>query len=349
MGQTTLIRLDHLPARERFDFWWEAVAQSVVSVDAASDHAADFWAEMFAIDLGLVQLSRVRSASFEARRTTRRIRHSDPGLYQLSLTYHGRSGLDQQARQSLLRPRDFVLFDTSRPFHAWSVAGQTPGRPQQSASADGLIVQFPHEALALPASTVERLLSVRIPAGSGVSGLLANLLEQVIGRPERLAPTTAIRVSSAILDLVTAMLAERVGPDTDADPDSCGAAPVLRVQAFIEERLGDSDLTPSAVAAAHHMSLRHLQRLFERQGLSVAGWIRRRRLERARRDLSDPRCDALAVRVIGARWGFPNDAHFNRAFHAAYGMSPGVYRLRMRELGDADRPSTGDRQAEPGH
>ncbi|WP_061298295.1 helix-turn-helix domain-containing protein [Herbidospora cretacea] len=321
--QTTLIRLDHLPAHDRFDFWWETVAASVVSVDAASDHATDFWAEMTAVDLGRVRLSRVRCAPFLARRTARRIRQSDPGLYQLNLTFDGRAGLDQEGRQVLLRPQDFVLYDTSRPFHAWSAAG-TGGL------ADGIVVQVPHAALRLPAKTIDRLLSVRIPTGTGVSALLAALLEKLIGRRDRYLPPVATCLSSAITELITGMLTEHAGIDAHPEPDSRGATAILGVQAFIERHLGDDDLTPATVAAAHHMSLRHLQRLFERQGLSVAQWIRERRLDRARRDLTDPLLDALTVGTIGARWGFRNDAHFNRAFCMLFGVSPGAYRRRRQ-------------------
>ncbi len=39
-------------------------------------------------------------------------------------------------------------------------------------------------------------------------------------------------------------------------------------------------LSPAAVAAAHHISLRSLHQLFHDEGLTVAGWIRQRRLER---------------------------------------------------------------------
>ncbi|NAS23524.1 helix-turn-helix domain-containing protein [Herbidospora sp. NEAU-GS84] len=310
--QTTLIRLDHLPAGERFDFWWEAVAQSVVSVDAASAQAADFWAEMTAVDLGLVQISRVRSAEFEARRTTRRIRQSDPEFYQLNYTVSGRSGLEQQGRQCSLSTGDFTLYDTSRPFHAWSVA--TPSQPPH-----GIVVQFPHRAIPLPTTTVERLLCRPIPGRTGVNGRLAGLLMRLAGPRPAPAPLT-----TTILELITVLLADHAGV---AKP---GDIPLIRVQAFVEDHLPDSGLSPASIAHAHHMSLRNLQRLFERQGLTAANWIRDRRLARARRDLADPRCDNLAVRSIGARWGFQNDAHFNRTFRAAYGVSPGAYRTGLR-------------------
>ncbi|WP_459801571.1 AraC-like ligand-binding domain-containing protein [Herbidospora sp. RD11066] len=303
-----MIRLDHLPACERFEFWWEAVGQSVVSVDAASEYASDFWAEMTAVDLGLIQVSRVRSAPFEARRTVRRIRQSDPEFYQLNYTVMGRSGLDQNDRESSLGRGDFVLYDTSRPFRAWSGAA--------SGDAHGIVVQFPHRALPLPPGTVDHLLSTRIP---GMGTLLANLLLRLAdqGTRPRLTPT--------ILELITALLADRAGITPP------GPVPLIQVQAFIEDNLPDPGLSPAVVAHAHHMSLRHLQRLFERQGLSAATWIRERRLARARRDLADPRYARQAVRAIGARWGFHNDAHFNRTFRTAFGVSPGAYRAGQRQ------------------
>ncbi|MEV6993119.1 helix-turn-helix domain-containing protein [Streptomyces sp. NPDC093228] len=80
-------------------------------------------------------------------------------------------------------------------------------------------------------------------------------------------------------------------------------------------------MSPGAIAAAHNISLRSLHRLFQEQNLTVAGWIRARRLERCRRD-------DRPARAIAARWGFADPAHFNRAFRAAYGMPPGDYRHR---------------------
>jgi hypothetical protein len=63
---------------------------------------------------------------------------------------------------------------------------------------------------------------------------------------------------------------------------------LLRIHAFIEQHLGDADLTPGLVAAAHYISVRYLYRLFEAQGTTVATWIRHRRLEGCRKDLADP-------------------------------------------------------------
>jgi AraC-like DNA-binding protein len=107
------------------------------------------------------------------------------------------------------------------------------------------------------------------------------------------------------------------------EPNEAGATPLDRIRAFILQRLSDQGLTPRAIAAAHHISVRTLHRLFRVDGdATVAAWVRARRLEGCRRDLLDPRQRSRSVRAIAFRWGFRDNAHFSRAFRAAYGTSP---------------------------
>src|SRR5262245_53607288 len=101
---------------------------------------------------------------------------------------------------------------------------------------------------------------------------------------------------------------------------------LANVQAFIDRRLGDARLSNTEIAAAHHISLRLLHRLFEEQGTSPGRWIRERRLERCRRDLLDPARSHLPASAIAWDRGFASPAHFSRVFRAAYGHPPGTYR-----------------------
>ncbi|EDY53391.1 helix-turn-helix domain-containing protein [Streptomyces clavuligerus] len=97
---------------------------------------------------------------------------------------------------------------------------------------------------------------------------------------------------------------------------------VERISAFIDRRLGDPALGPGGIAAHHHMSVRSLHLLFRGQPETVSAMIRRRRLERCRADLADPRQRSRTITEIAARWGFRHPAQFSRAFRAAYGTAP---------------------------
>ena len=105
-----------------------------------------------------------------------------------------------------------------------------------------------------------------------------------------------------------------------------GRAVLERVLAAIDDRLGDPDLNPRTIADQHRVSVRYLHLLFQRQGTTVNGWIRSRRLEAARRDLAPCGARRRSVSAVAARWGFLSASHFSRTFRAAYGMSPTQWR-----------------------
>jgi AraC-like DNA-binding protein len=91
-------------------------------------------------------------------------------------------------------------------------------------------------------------------------------------------------------------------------------------------RLDDPELTTATIAAAHYISPRYLQKLFEAEGSTVTDWIRRRRLDHCKRELLDPRNAGESISTIAARWGLADSSHFSRLFRATYGMSPREFR-----------------------
>ena len=64
----------------------------------------------------------------------------------------------------------------------------------------------------------------------------------------------------------------------------------------------------------------------------MASYIRDLRLARCRRDLTDPALRNQPVQTVAARWGFPDKAHFSRAFRAAYGTTPQEHRDDASDL-----------------
>lgn len=110
-----------------------------------------------------------------------------------------------------------------------------------------------------------------------------------------------------------------------------GASYVAAAKAYVTRHLDDRELQAEKVAQALGMSSRHLNRLFGAEaGVTVASYIRRQRLEAARRDLADARMDGLDVAAIACKWGFASQSHFTRLFRQAYGLPPGQARQFRR-------------------
>ncbi|MEU5103988.1 AraC family transcriptional regulator [Streptomyces sp. NPDC021354] len=110
--------------------------------------------------------------------------------------------------------------------------------------------------------------------------------------------------------------------------------PALRTAlAHIEERLAGPVSVPE-IARAAGVSHTHLTRLFrEGTGATVVGYIRRRRMERARHLL---RASTLAIPAVAATVGIPDLQAFNKACRKELGASP-------RAVRDAAWSSAADR------
>jgi AraC-like DNA-binding protein len=188
---------------------------------------------------------------------------------------------------------------------------------------------FPRTLLPLHANELGRLTGVRIPGDEGAGGLASSVARQLPHHLDGSAAADRARLGTTIIDLISIAMGARLGhrPGTAGGQDSTQRAMLMRVHAYIETRLADTELSPVTVAAAQHISVRYLHKLFETQQTTVAGWIRQRRLDHCRRDLLDPVLRSRPVSAIAARWGFTNPAHFSRVFRAAYDIPPGEYRV----------------------
>jgi AraC-like DNA-binding protein len=280
---------------------------------------------VMAADIGAVRVAEVAARGpGGARRTARHVRRLDRELYKVDVVAHGHGVIEQDGRRAALEQGDLALVDLSR-----------PARWAMSSDVRCAAVVFPPAMLPLPRDRLMALTAVRIPRDEATGTLASSLARQVVGQLDRHGGAHSARLGTALLDLITVALASVGDAEHELPPETPQRALLLRMLAFIEDRLGDPELTPRAIADAHHVSIRYLHRLFETQETTAADWIRRRRLERCRRDLLDPAQRALPVNVVAARWGLLNAAHFSRAFRAAYGASPSEYRQAAR---GEDRP-----------
>ena len=101
---------------------------------------------------------------------------------------------------------------------------------------------------------------------------------------------------------------------------------MLRIKDYIHQRLHDPALGPAEIAAAVNISTRYLHKLSEAEHHTVSLYIRGLRLDRARRDLLDPRLAGRPISAIAYACGFGDLSGFNRAFKQAYAVSPGELR-----------------------
>ncbi|MET8544259.1 AraC family transcriptional regulator [Kitasatospora sp. NPDC004799] len=324
----SVFRSEGVPERERFDCWRELVGRTRDS-EVTSVHCDDFRAEMRRLELGPVTLLRTSFPPTRFQRTARRVRRSDPGVFHLTLLLDGGFALTRDTgRTETFGPGNLHLLDSSHPFDLRAFGARAQAPAERRIEAVG--VDFPTALLPLAPDRVHELLGRGFSSREGTCALLTEFLVGLDRQAALLGPVETPRLGSVVVDLVVAWLARELDSEAAVPDDTRQRALVQNVRAHIGRNLHDPELTPAAIAAAHHISVSYLHRLFTRQsdGETVAAFVRRQRLERARRDLADPALRALPVHAVATRCGLPRPAEFSRAFRAAYGLSPREHRLR---------------------
>lgn len=100
------------------------------------------------------------------------------------------------------------------------------------------------------------------------------------------------------------------------------AARLAAIRDDIARNFKDAELSATAMAQRHHISVRYLQVLFEQSGQTFSDCLLEQRLRFAMSRLSDPRCKHLRIADIAFECGFSDLTTFNRAFRRRFGGTP---------------------------
>ncbi|MGF2949045.1 AraC-like ligand-binding domain-containing protein [Microbacterium alcoholitolerans] len=306
-----------LSESERFDAWRDAVNHSFVPLMADNPDPEErrrFTGALVAQPLARANVATVSGSPVRVTRSERQIARSDPGHIKLSLQLDGYSVITQDGRDAALAPGDFAFYDTTRPY--------TLDFAERHRM---FVVMLPAEALHVDRQTLSHLTALRFSGRQGLGAIASSFLGALSSQLDIASLNETLSLSDAVFDMLSAVIADRMGTLGLLDPDIYRRTLKSHIEAHIYARLDDSTLTVSSVAAAHHISVRYLQKLFEDQQETVSGWIRHRRLEASRRDLASP-ASPQTIASIGARWGFTDAAAFTRAFRHQYGLTPSEYR-----------------------
>lgn len=252
-----------------------------------------------------LRLSVVDAAQTRLYRTQQEIARSDGSHFFTVFQLRGSSLMEQGDRQAVLSAGDVTLIDASR---------TSSFTFQQNSRQISLLM--PRSYLEQSASEVQY--ARRLDAQSSVVRLSRQLVLGCMQDSQMSAPESEA-ILNAVATLLRPALVERV-VEEDRHPRSFS-----RTLAFIDTHIQSPQLRPEWIAGELGVSVRSLYRMFARQGLVVAQYIKHRRLDLCAQALrSAPERQKLAT--IGYDWGFSDHSHFSTAFKSRFGVSPSEYR-----------------------
>ncbi|MFJ5221126.1 helix-turn-helix domain-containing protein [Streptomyces sp. NPDC088354] len=312
---------DILPPSERAEYWTEAVHRAVTRLEIRLHKDSAMSGSLWYSSIGAIHINHVEASPQQVLRTAGIIANDSSDTLIVSLLEAGRSLVSQDGRETQLSPGELILVDSRRPF-----IGDFSGSFRQSIAA------VPLEMLDVPDAYLSRVTGQAYSPENYLGGILASYVGRLASAAEANACLADANryLERGMVDLLIALVAHEGRLNADVSPTAEETLRLL-IREYIRHHLNRPELSPAVIAAAHHISVRYLHKLFEGEDMSVSRWIHHQRLEACREDLSRPDLAGLAVATIAQRWGFASPAHFSRAFRAAYGISPVEWRRLTRD------------------
>lgn len=314
---------DAVPAASRLDYWQSMVCESILPLEYRVRDGCEVHGRVEADVVGSLKVLDIAAPPGVVLRTPKLIRRSESEVVNIYRHVGGQAVWEQGGRQAVMAPGDLAVVDPCRPYSCHATESQRRLG----------MVMVPRSVLPLSEDEITPLTAVRIPGSHGAGALASSLIGELVRHLDDDEVAGNFRLSTAVVDVIAAVLVAHAGRTCGLSYQTRQGALLVRVKAFIEQHLSDSALTVTAIAAAHHISTRQLQKLFEANEETVTGWTRQRRLEGCRKDLLDPCRAGQPVAAIGARWGYHDASVLSRMFRATYGLPPGQYRAACSQAG----------------
>ncbi|CAM5244083.1 MULTISPECIES: helix-turn-helix domain-containing protein [Streptomyces] len=311
---------DAVPEHRRAAYWSDALARTFAGAEA-SVPVGRCRGRIRTSRLGPVQVVTVEGGPVWIRRPAQPAESLQDGCLMVMSLLEGSAVVSQGYRETHVQPGETVFHDATHPM-----------RIGFTGTFRAACLIFPRGLIGLTETHLKRVPATPISRCAPSASLLSPLLARLGDTVPKLPPGTSEVLVRHVVGLLSVLAEERL-PEEAGLPQAAQDL-LSRIKAYIDQRLGDPDLTPLSIAQTHHISTRYLHKLFEYEDTTASRWIQRRRLERCRRELARRGSAGMTISAVARQFGFSSAAHFSRTFRRMYGMSPAEWRDKALRDGE---------------
>lgn len=298
---------DGIQPVNRVQLWEHHNAKALIALDIHTMDDQPLRAAEINLHFPSLKLASVKGSNQVVERNEAFIRKHPMNAVAVFFALEGEAFFYHKEGFEVLRPGQAVIYDVDRPF----LRGFSKGLRE-------MVLTIPREDYL--EITGGRPLNKPIvfdfreeqPANRRAFAL-AKLVSEALA-----APGDAGETEFTAIELLSVMLA--------GDRCGTGVGHLTAARSYIDDHLGDVDLSVAKVASTVGISERHLARLFADVGSPPSSYILERRLDRARQLLTDPLEVRTPVAAVAARSGFASQAYFSRAYKSRFETTPSADR-----------------------
>jgi len=318
MGSKTY-STDLMRPKESLDYWNQIVCETYFQLSTLSKQSSSipFTGKLSTKQIGPITISTLESSALKYNRNRYNVGKENEDYFLITMPEVAPIHFSQNGREVKCMPGEIIIEGSADPY---IFEYEQPNRLT--------VVKIPGNILRDKIYNIDNLCATNLTEKVGSSAIFKDYLASVKRQLENISTDLSLVVSTQIVDLLVIAL------DTKTKTIPCADKPVQKIhihraQHYINMNLANSKLSPHMIAESCSISLRYLHQVFEHTGWSVAGWIKERRLEECFNALSNPNNFNVPIAQLAYRWGFSDQAHFNRSFKSRFNMIPSAARPKV--------------------
>ncbi len=310
-----ILSTDVVPRQDRLAYWTDMICNVYVQLGCDPVLNSDFTGHIRNHKLPSLDLSVVRSCAQTVRRTVGHISRSADDYFLVSIQAAGTGVVRQDGRDAVLKPGDFALYDSTRPYELLF-----------REDFEQIVLKLPGERLRDRVRETQGLTATKVSGREGAGHLLLGMIRTLKDDIDTLQPASALAVANGVLNILIAGLQTLPSAMTAPALTDQTSGHLARIKTLIDASLANPDLSVAFIASRIGLSSGHVHRLFKSEAIPLSQYILSRRLEACSRDLLDPRLRETSVSAIAYSRGFNDAAHFSRAFRERFACAPRDWR-----------------------
>lgn len=303
-------------AHQAFSAFREAVAGAFMPWSLERPPTNEFNARIANFSTKFVSFGRTRMTPLIGVRNKPEISKSPELCLYANYVISGRLVVEQGGKTTAANKGDLIVYDSTSPIRHIKLGDGAFEDLSFSISkshiaSEGRIfenVAIPHAKIIAPLANCFEFISQNISSAS----------------PEELSAIGA--ACAALLAVAPGRSAEQ--QDSEAF-DFMSGRHAREMMHFIDAHLGDSELSPRAVAEHLGISVRYVHKQFASVGRTFSDYLKSKRLEHISFDLVSDAGRHQLISNLAYRWGFNDLSTFNRAFKKKFGCLPSEYRAKF--------------------
>ncbi|MFG3620045.1 helix-turn-helix domain-containing protein [Nocardia sp. NPDC047654] len=291
---------------ERADYWAELITSYHRRLAYEFPGGSDFNGRTKMCRTSKYQLVGWKSDGVTYIRTPHHVRSDSDDDFRLLLTFTGHTELHGDDGRAHLPSGAGCLVALDRPFGF-----------QLGQGTSGVLMTIPRSELEHRLDIGDSLLARPMDLTAGLGRVVTDMLTGLLDESDALDGYQFDAASSRIVDLLCMHARARLTTSTD-HLDELDAA----IRHHVRSHATDPDLSSASIAHSLGWSIRQIQLVLQRSGITPRELIREERLQLAHTRLSDPSSRHQSIASIAGGLGFGSASAFSTIFRRRFGVSP---------------------------